>query len=298
MTKKERSFSVEAQPSPIAADPSFTSCPMNATETQCGMPSDAGPPLEILCEDGPVLAVNKPAGLLTLGAKSGVPTLERHVKQFLKDKYDKPGNVYLGIPHRLDRPVSGVVVFARNSKAAARLAEQFRQRQVRKIYWALVERPPVAPAGELVDWLLKAPDLASVQIVPPDTPGSRECRLKYRLIEPDSALRAPNSELTASSAASPPLPAPYEGGEMRWTLLEIEPLTGRTHQIRVQLAAHGCPIVGDVQYGATTRLTITPAADQRDEPIALHARSLTILHPVRYDNLTITAPLPMHWRNS
>jgi 23S rRNA pseudouridine1911/1915/1917 synthase len=261
------------------------------------MPSDAGHPLEILCEDGPVLAVNKPAGLLTLGAKPGVPTLERQVKQFLKDKYDKPGNVYLGIPHRLDRPVSGVMVFARNSKAAARLAEQFRNRQVHKIYWAFVERPPASPAGELVNWLLKAQDQASVQLALPDTPGSRECRLRYRLIEPHSELRIPHSELTTCPAASLPLPPPDEGGAMRWTLLEIEPLTGRTHQIRVQLAAHGCPIVGDVQYGATTRLTSAPAADPRDEPIALHARSLTILHPVRYDSLTITAPLPGHWRN-
>ena len=258
--------------------------------------SDTGAPFEILCEDGPVFAVNKPAGLLTLGAKPGVPTLERLVKQFLKDKYGKPGNVYLGIPHRLDRPVSGVVVFARNSKAAARLAEQFRERQVRKIYWALVESPPASPTGELVDWLLKAPDEASVQIVSPETPGARECRLKYRVIEPHSELRIPHSELATNSATSPPLPSPDEGGKKNCTMLDIEPLTGRTHQIRVQLAAHGSPIVGDVQYGATTRLLSEPAADPRDEPIGLHARSLTILHPVRYDSLTITAPLPAHWR--
>src|SRR5215467_7321572 len=103
------------------------------------MQSDTSESLAILCEDGPVLAVNKPAGLLTLGAKPGVPTLERQIKQYLKDKYHKPGNVYLGIPHRLDRPVSGVVLFARNTKAARRLAEQFQKRQVRKIYWAVVE---------------------------------------------------------------------------------------------------------------------------------------------------------------
>lgn len=260
--------------------------------------SDTGPPLDILCEDGPVFAINKPAGLLTLGAKPGVPTLERLVKQFLKDKYDKPGNVYLGIPHRLDRPVSGVVVFARNSKAAARLAEQFRERQVRKIYWALVERPPASPTGELVDWLLKAPDEASVQIVPPETPGARECRLRYQVIESHSELRIPHSELAPGSDKPSLLRLPCEGGEKKWTMLEIEPLTGRTHQIRVQLAAHGSPIVGDVQYGATTRLTAEPAADPRDEPIGLHARSLSILHPVRYDALTITAPLPAHWRTA
>src|SRR5579864_6846194 len=133
------------------------------------MPNDSSSAFEILCEDGPVLAVNKPAGLLTLGAKPGVPTLERQVKQFLKEKYQKPGNVYLGIPHRLDRPVSGVVVFARNSKAAARLAEQFRERRVQKVYWALVEKAPDPPEGEVVDWLLKAPDQARVEVVSPTT---------------------------------------------------------------------------------------------------------------------------------
>src|SRR5260221_8800183 len=127
------------------------------------MPSELATPLDILCEDGPVLAVNKPAGLLTLGAKPGVPTLERQVKQFLKEKYHKSGNVYLGIPHRLDRPASGVVVFARNSKAAARLAEQFRERQGRKIFWALVEGMPATAEGELVDWLLKSPEQAQVE---------------------------------------------------------------------------------------------------------------------------------------
>jgi 23S rRNA pseudouridine1911/1915/1917 synthase len=253
------------------------------------MPSDLGVPLEILCEDGPVLAVNKPAGLLTLGAKPGVPTLERHVKQFLKDKYHKPGNVYLGIPHRLDRPVSGVVVFARNSKCAARLAEQFRERQVRKVYWALVEKPADPPEGELVDWLLKSPDEARVEIVGPDMPGAREARLKYRVLQPHSAFRTPNSEFAL------PLPLPSEGGESQRTLVEIELLTGRTHQIRVQLAGHGLPIVGDVQYGAATRLVEPPLPDTRDEAIALHARSLTILHPIRYDSLTITAPLPANW---
>ena len=239
--------------------------------------------LEILLEDGPVLALNKPAGLLTLGAKPGVPTLERIVKAYLKTKYNKPGNVYLGIPHRLDRPVSGVVVFARNSKAAARLAEQFRGRQVRKIYWALVERAPDPPEGELIDWLRKAPEMAQVEIVSSETPGAREARLRFRTLPP--------AELglgeIAESVASPE--------SIRPALLEIEPLTGRTHQIRVQLAARGCPIVGDRQYGATTSLLDAPAADPRDEPIALHAHSLTILHPIRYDPLTIEAPLPENW---
>src|SRR5262245_36820104 len=135
------------------------------------MRGDDVPSLEVLCEDGPVLAVNKPAGLLALGAVPGVPTLERQVKAYLKEKHHKPGNVYLGIPHRLDRPVSGVVVFARNSKAAARLAEQFRNRQVQKVYWAIVECAPDPPEGELVDWLHKVPDQARVELVAPDAPG-------------------------------------------------------------------------------------------------------------------------------
>src|SRR5436190_20630648 len=141
------------------------------------MQSDAQRSLEILCEDGPVLAVNKPPGLLTLGAKPGVPTLERLVKQFLKDKYQKPGNVYLGIPHRLDRPVSGVVVFATNSNAAARLAEQFRERQVRKVYWAVVEGRPAPDNAELTGWLLKVPEVARAEPATSETPGAKECRL-------------------------------------------------------------------------------------------------------------------------
>ncbi len=272
------------------------------------MPSETGTALDILCEDGPVFAVNKPAGLLTLGAVPGVPTLERQVKQFLKEKYQKPGNVYLGIPHRLDRPVSGVVVFARNSKAAARLAEQFRERQVRKIYWALVEQAPDRPDGELVDWLLKAPDQARVEIVPPQTAQAREAILRYRVMRPNFELSMNLSMTDAVSAIQTSLSgndrdvaapasrgAPGEEGKKSRTLLEIEPLTGRTHQIRVQLASRGWPVVGDVQYGATTFLNETRCADPRDEPIALHARSLTILHPVNYDGLTIAAPLPANW---
>ena len=251
------------------------------------MPSDAVPPFEILCDDGPLLAVNKRAGLLTVGAKPGVETLERQVKQYLKEKYDKSGNVYLGIPHRLDRPVSGVVVFSRNSKCAARLAEQFRDRQVRKIYWAVVERPPAELSGELVDWLLKLPDAANVQIAPDNTSGARESRLRFRAIDA--------VELTENLAAT------HESNDVDslvrsilslGTLLEIEPLTGRTHQIRVQLSEYGCPIVGDVQYGATGPNAHFQGTDPRDAPIALHARRLTLKHPIRYDDLTLTAPLP------
>lgn len=224
--------------------------------------------LQILCEDGPVLAVNKPAGLLTQGAVYGnPPSVETLVKAYLKRQYGKPGNVYLGVPHRLDRPVSGVLLFARNSKAAARLSEQFHDRKVRKTYWALVESPPEGPAGVLVDWLRKIPNEARGEVVEPGTAEARECSLSYR------TLAATNSG----------------------TLLEVEPGTGRMHQIRLQLASRGWPIVGDRQYGAKTRLPAPPPAGHASEPIGLHARRLTFLHPIRYDELTIVAPLPPVW---
>ena len=223
---------------------------------------------QILCEDGPVLAVNKPPGLLTLGAHDpAIPTLERQVRSYLKQRFQKPGNVYLGIPHRLDRPVSGVILFARNSKAAGRLAEQFRERQVRKIYWGITSREPTPPAGCLTDWLLKEPDRAHVHVVPSDTPDARLSVLHYR------------------SVGSTPL----------GTLLEIELETGRMHQIRVQLASRGWHIRGDVQYGATEFLAQPAPIDPTLNPIALHARQITFLHPVRYDSVTVTAPLPENW---
>src|SRR2546428_8700461 len=125
--------------------------------------------LTVLYEDNHCLAVAKPAPLLTQGVPAGIPTLEAQVKAYLRERYDKPGNVYLGIPHRLDRPVSGVVIFARNSKAARRLAEQFQQRQVRKLYWGVVERAPDPPDGALTDWILKLQDQARAEIVAPDT---------------------------------------------------------------------------------------------------------------------------------
>lgn len=229
---------------------------------------------QILLEDGPLLAVNKPGGLLTLGAIPGVPTLEREVKAYLKNRYSKAGNVYLGIPHRLDRPVSGVVVFSRNSKCAARLAEQFRERSVRKIYWAIVEGTPSPSDSELVDWLIKTPDESRAEIVPANTEGSKEARLHYRILRTG---------------------VPHPTGGPGCTLLEIELGTGRMHQIRVQLASRGWPIVGDLQYGSDLAFDEPPPVDLREMTIALHARSLTLKHPIRYDEVTITAPLPQIW---
>ncbi len=224
------------------------------------------PPIEVLCEDGPVLAVNKPTGLLTQGVPAGVPTLESQVRDYIRRKYEKAGNVYLGIPHRLDRATSGVIVFARNSKAAARLAEQFEHRRVRKEYVGVVGAVPAEPQGLLTDWLLKDRERAHVEVVARETPGAKESSLRYEVL------------------------AAKEGR----ALLRIEPLSGRMHQIRVQLAARGWPVVGDAQYGSAEPM---PAADDvpPGQAIALHARRLTILHPVRYDELTITAPLPGSW---
>jgi 23S rRNA pseudouridine1911/1915/1917 synthase len=228
-------------------------------------------PLHILFEDNHVLAVCKPAALLTQGVPAGIPTLEAMVKAYLKERYNKPGNVYLGIPHRLDRPVSGVVVFARNTKAAQRLAEQFRNRQVQKTYWAVVEPsatgtlPPAEGVWE--DWLLKVKEEAHTERVAAETEGARLAVLHFRRLQE-----------TADGA-----------------LLEIEPQTGRMHQIRVQTATRGWPVRGDTLYGG--RLPFGPDAElPRDRVIALHARSLTFLHPIRYEPLTVTAPPPPAWK--
>jgi 23S rRNA pseudouridine1911/1915/1917 synthase len=220
----------------------------------------------ILFEDNHCLAVAKPAPLLTQGVPAGIPTLEAWVKAYLKAKYHKAGNVYLGIPHRLDRPVSGVVLFARNTKAARRLAEQFRERQVTKVYWAAVEGE-IAPAeGAWEDWLRKLPEQARSERVQPDTPGARQAVLAYRRLQPCA------------------------GG----TLVEFRPLTGRMHQIRLQTALRGWPVRGDTVYGAKLPFG-PPDAPPRERIIALHARSLTFLHPIRYEPVTIVAPLPPVW---
>ncbi len=210
--------------------------------------------LTILFEDNHCLAVAKPAGLLTQGVPAGIATLEAMVKDYLKEKYHKAGNVYLGIPHRLDRPVSGVVMFARSSKAAARLAEQFRERQVVKVYCALLERSATGelPPDEGVweDWLLKVADESRSERVPESTPGARLARLHFRRLaqREDAAL------------------------------VEIQPETGRMHQIRVQAAGRGWPVAGDVQYGA--RQTFGPPAElPRDRVIALHCAIADVFAP-------------------
>lgn len=217
------------------------------------------PPCEILYEDNHCLAIVKPAGRLCTHYEGREETLDREVKDYLKRKYAKPGNVFLGIVHRLDRPVSGVLLFARTSKAAARLAQQFREGTIEKVYWAVVEGEWPADAGTLEDWLCKDRDAGRVEVVEPDAPGARQALLHFQ-------RRA------------------VLGG-LSW--LELRPQTGRTHQLRVQLAHRGRPIYGDARYGAVHTF---------GQAIALHARALTFLHPVRYEPIALTAEVPRTWR--
>jgi 23S rRNA pseudouridine1911/1915/1917 synthase len=221
----------------------------------------------VLYEDNHCLAVAKPAPLLTQGVPPDIPTLEAMAKAYLKERYHKAGNVYLGIPHRLDRPVSGVVLFARNTKAAQRLAEQFQKHQVVKLYWAVVEGNVQPSDGRWSDWLLKLPEEARSTRVSVEALGARHAVLDYRRIN-----------------AGP-----------RVTLLEVRPQTGRMHQIRVQAAERGHPVLGDMLYGATQPFG-PPTALARERVIALHARSLTFLHPIRFEPITVTAPLPEYWQ--
>jgi 23S rRNA pseudouridine1911/1915/1917 synthase len=216
-------------------------------------------PLVVLYEDNHLLAVNKPAGLPTMGVSEDVPSLLKVAKQYIKDRYQKPGNVYLGIVSRLDAPVTGVALIARTSKAARRLAEQFRARAVEKTYWALVEGAVEPSEAECVDWLAQDERHRRMWIVGPTVPGAKQARLFYRRIAtlPDS------------------------------TLLEVALGTGRKHQIRLQLAHRGHPILGDRKYGSRRGW---PAG------IALHARRLCFVHPVKGDRLELQAPLPEAWR--
>jgi 23S rRNA pseudouridine1911/1915/1917 synthase len=223
-------------------------------------------PSSVLYEDPHLIAVNKPAPLLTQ-APEGIPSLEALVKAYVKEKYAKPAGVYLGIPHRLDRPVSGVVVFARNTKAAQRVHAQFQEHKVRKTYWAAVEGEVNPKAGVWDDWVRKIADEARTVRATEGEPGARLAMLEYRVLQ-----RLPG------------------GG----TLIEFAPLTGRMHQLRVQAAWRGHPVFGDVTYGGSR--SFGPHAElPRDRVIALHARSLVLTHPMAKQELTLVAPLPAFW---
>lgn len=224
-------------------------------------------PAAVLFEDYHLIAVNKPAPLLTQ-APPFVPSLEAMVKAYIKEKHQKPAGVYLGIPHRLDRPVSGVVCFARNTKAAQRVHAQFQAHTVRKTYWAAVEGDVTPDAGTWEDWVRKIPDEARTVRAEPGEPFAKLAVLEYRVLQ-----RLPG------------------GG----TLLELTPRTGRMHQLRVQAAWRGHPVFGDDLYG-TSRPFGPPAELPREKVIALHARRLELDHPTTKLRLAIEAPVPGYWQ--
>ena len=210
----------------------------------------------ILFEDNHLIVVNKPAGVLVQGDETGDQTLSDFVKQYLKKKYEKPGAVFLGVVHRIDRPVSGVVVFARTSKALSRMNERFRTREVQKSYFALVEGQPAESSATLVHWLRKNESANKVTAFKRETADAQRCELSYRKI--------------------------HAAG--KFTLLEVKPVTGRSHQIRAQLSAIGCPIYGDLKYGSEHAM--------EDQSICLHAHRLAFIHPVTLESVEYTAPVP------
>jgi len=229
------------------------------------LPPPALPSEAILFEDNHVLAVNKPAPLLTQ-APPQVPSLEAMVKEYIRRKYAKTAGIYLGIPHRLDRPVSGVIVFARSTKAAQRIHAQFQEHRVRKVYWAMVEGEVMPESGVWDDWIRKITTEARTVKAAESEPGAKLATLEYRVLER------------------------VLGG----TLIEFSPLTGRMHQLRVQAAWRGHPVFGDTIYGSSR--PFGPAAElPRDRVIALHARRLTFTHPTTQRELILEASLPAYW---
>jgi len=220
---------------------------------------------KVLYQRGPCLAVCKPAGLSTQ-APPGIDSLEVRVKAFLRQRNRLDGEPYLGVPHRLDRPASGVLVLATERKAARRLSRQFERRRIRKTYWALVEGRVEPAEGTWRDYLRKIPGVARSEVVEPEHPQARLAVLHYRRLHADC-----------------------------WgSWLEIELETGRTHQIRVQAAVRGHPVLGDQLYGAVSRFG-PQVADERLRAIALHARSLGFRDPVTREDVLVTAPLPAEW---
>ena len=212
--------------------------------------------MKVLYEDNHIIIINKAAGEIVQGDKTGDKSLCDTMKAYIKEKYAKPGNVFIGLPHRLDRPVSGIVVFAKTSKALERLNRMFSEGSVKKIYWALTKGIPVPAEAEIDSWILRNEKMNKSFSYPKEVKGSKRAVLHYRL-----------------AAAS-----------QNYNLIEVELKTGRHHQIRCQLSSIGCPIKGDLKYGA-----------QRSNPdgsISLHARYIEFTHPVSKELIAVTAPLP------
>ncbi len=219
--------------------------------------------MTVVYEDNHIIIVNKTASEIVQGDKTGDVPLSETVKQYLKEKYHKPGNVFIGVTHRLDRPVSGLVVFAKTSKALSRLNEMFKNSEVKKTYWAIVKQTPAETEGELVNYLVRNEKQNKSYAYDTEKPGSKKAILHYRLI-----ARSDN-----------------------YSLLEVDLKTGRHHQIRCQLAKMGCPIKGDLKYGF-------PRSNP-DGSICLHARRVRFVHPVSKELIDVVAPVPSDnlWRS-
>lgn len=212
--------------------------------------------MQVVYEDNHIIIVNKRSGEIVQGDKTGDRPLSDLVKDYIREKYHKPGEVFLGVVHRLDRPVGGLVVFARTSKALARLNRMFAEGEVHKTYWAIVKNPPQEPEGTLTHWLVRNEQQNKSYAYDTEKPHSKKAVLKYRVI----------------------------GKSDHYTLLEVRLLTGRHHQIRCQLAKMGCPIRGDLKYGA-------PRSNP-DGSISLLARRVEFIHPVSKETITAEASLP------
>lgn len=212
--------------------------------------------MEVVYEDNHIIIVNKSCSEIVQGDKTGDKPLSEKVKEYLKDKYAKPGNVFCGVVHRLDRPVSGLVVFAKTSKALARLNNMFKDKEVKKTYWAIVADKPRNDEAVLEDYLVKNERQNKSYAHPNPVQGSKKAILEYRVI----------------------------GKSDRYYLLEVHLHTGRHHQIRCQLANIGCPIRGDLKYGARR--------SNPDGGISLHARHIEFVHPVSHITVSVTAPVP------
>ena len=212
--------------------------------------------MTVVYEDNHIIVVNKTASEIVQGDKTGDTPLSETVKEYLKVKYNKPGNVFIGVTHRLDRPVSGVVVFAKTSKALSRLNDMFRLGEVKKTYWAIVKDRPKELEGELMHWMVRNEKQNKSYAYDKERPNSKKAILRYKLI----------------------------GHSQNYHLLEVDLQTGRHHQIRCQLAKMGCPIKGDLKYGS-------PRSNP-DGSICLHARRVTFVHPVSKEVIDVTAPLP------
>lgn len=212
--------------------------------------------LEVLYEDNHIIAVNKKAGDLVQGDKTGDKPLGEFVKDYLRDKYNKPGNIFCGVIHRLDRPVSGLVIFAKTSKALSRMNTLFRDKNIQKTYWAIVENIPSKAEDRLEHYLIKNQQKNKSRAYLKPYEGALKSVLDYKILKKLD----------------------------RYTLLQVKPITGRHHQIRVQLSTMGTIIKGDLKYGAKR--------SNKDASICLHAREIHFIHPVKKEAITITAPTP------